>query len=340
MPPNPLLPSCICGPVLRGLLTCLTVGIAWQPSESSAQRSGERSEERPVYSQWTTYSNPKYHYDVPVPPGMRAQSDPQKGGGCRFISDDGELMLKVWGSALTGQRGDPLESAWREALNQRGRRIEFQRRSTAGFVVTGENSDGTDFYEKVILGPTATAGANVSFPPALGSRFGPWLDEIEQGLEWHDHAPRMVRGEETLQRGILGDLRNYFTGEDEEFLPRSYSGERVPAFPERGARSTPEAPEPAAIPRNSDQTKVDLTPPPARSRETPATAPLDKTTRTQGTASTQSKREDLPYGIAIPGKKGFVYSPFSENKQQVDVTDIPTGTKVKCPYTNKVFRVP
>ena len=339
MPPTPQFPPFFSSPVLRGLLTCLTVGVAWQPLESSAQRSGERSQERPVYSRWTTYSNPKYHYDVPVPPGMRAQSDPQKGGGCRFISDDGELVLKVWGGALAGQRGDPLEPAWREALNQRGRRIDFQRRSGAGFVLTGENADGTDFYEKVILGPGATAGANVSFPPALGPRFGPWLDEIEQGFAWHEH-PRMVRGEALPPRGVLGDLRNYFTGEDEEFPPRSYTTDRVPAFPERGTRSTPEAPEPSPIPRNPDKTKVDLTPPPARSRETLAPYPLEKTSSSQGTASTQTKREDLPYGIAIPGKKGFVYSPFAENKQQVDVTDIPTGTKVKCPYTGKVFRVP
>ena len=33
-------------------------------------------------------------------------------------------------------------------------------------------------------------------------------------------------------------------------------------------------------------------------------------------------------------------SPFSSNERMVDVTDIPSGTKVKCPYTMKIFRVP
>ena len=50
-------------------------------------------------------------------------------------------------------------------------------------------------------------------------------------------------------------------------------------------------------------------------------------------------REDLPFGELVPGKSGFVYSPWSK-KGLVDVSGIPTGTKVKCPYTSKTFRVP
>ncbi len=50
-------------------------------------------------------------------------------------------------------------------------------------------------------------------------------------------------------------------------------------------------------------------------------------------------REDLPFGELVPGKTGFVYSPWSK-KELVDVSGIPTGTKVKCPYTGKTFRVP
>ncbi|MDB6132772.1 MAG: hypothetical protein JWM59_1015 [Verrucomicrobiales bacterium] len=58
------------------------------------------------------------------------------------------------------------------------------------------------------------------------------------------------------------------------------------------------------------------------------------------TPSTSPKRDDLPFGVIIPGKKGFVYSPFSPDKGPVDVQDIPAGTKVRCPYSGKVFRVP
>jgi uncharacterized caspase-like protein len=46
-----------------------------------------------------------------------------------------------------------------------------------------------------------------------------------------------------------------------------------------------------------------------------------------------------PYGIRIPGKQGFVYSPHDRTKP-VDVRGIAPGTKVRCPYTGEIFYVP
>jgi hypothetical protein len=42
----------------------------------------------------------------------------------------------------------------------------------------------------------------------------------------------------------------------------------------------------------------------------------------------------------VPGKPGFVYSPFDKTAGVVDVQGMAPGTKVKCPYTGKVFIVP
>ena len=49
---------------------------------------------------------------------------------------------------------------------------------------------------------------------------------------------------------------------------------------------------------------------------------------------------ELPYGSPIAGRPGFVNSPFAAKHQLVDVTGLPVGMEVKCPYTGKLFRVP
>ena len=50
--------------------------------------------------------------------------------------------------------------------------------------------------------------------------------------------------------------------------------------------------------------------------------------------------ETVSYGRPVPGKPGMVYSPYSPDAGYVDVRGIAPVTKVKCPYTKKLFRVP
>ncbi len=61
---------------------------------------------------------------------------------------------------------------------------------------------------------------------------------------------------------------------------------------------------------------------------------------TQPQTNTPPKAGETPYGIKIPGRPGYVLSPFDKTAGQVDVTGMAPGTKVKCPYTGKVFKVP
>ncbi len=70
----------------------------------------------------------------------------------------------------------------------------------------------------------------------------------------------------------------------------------------------------------------------------PETTPPPQTT----TPPVEQKRADYAFANKVPGKEGFVFSPY--NNKVVDVRDIPSGTLVQDPTypasEKKYFRVP
>jgi hypothetical protein len=78
------------------------------------------------------------------------------------------------------------------------------------------------------------------------------------------------------------------------------------------------------------ETTVQPTPPPIDPPQNPAPPPTD------------TRRSDYPFANKVPGKDGFVFSPY--NNKVVDVRDIPSGTLVQDPTypasEKKFFRVP
>ena len=59
-----------------------------------------------------------------------------------------------------------------------------------------------------------------------------------------------------------------------------------------------------------------------------------------GVPPSKRPRRDLPYGIPVPNKAGFVTSPYAPKAGFVDVRNFPSGTEVKDPYTGKTFLTP
>ncbi len=73
----------------------------------------------------------------------------------------------------------------------------------------------------------------------------------------------------------------------------------------------------------------------ASRREASETKPSPSSQRA---ASNQSSK--IPYAKPVPGKPGYVYSPFDPDGGYVDVTGYAAGSKVKDPYSGKIFIVP
>ena len=59
-----------------------------------------------------------------------------------------------------------------------------------------------------------------------------------------------------------------------------------------------------------------------------------------GVPPSKRSRRDLPYGIPVPNRAGFVTSPYAPKSGFVDVRSFPSGTEVKDPYTGKTFLTP
>ena len=85
-------------------------------------------------------------------------------------------------------------------------------------------------------------------------------------------------------------------------------------------------------------------PPPPATVPPPAPTPTVSSTQTPvrpaSAPPVKNSKRDIPYGIPVPGKPGFVTSPYSPKPGYVDVRGFPSGTEVKDPYSGKIFLTP
>jgi hypothetical protein len=80
---------------------------------------------------------------------------------------------------------------------------------------------------------------------------------------------------------------------------------------------------------------------PQRSRPRSAVSGASRTEASQERPkSSASSQAEFPTAKTVPGKPGYVVSPFDSSGRYVDVTGYTSGSKVKDPWTDKIFIVP
>jgi hypothetical protein len=99
------------------------------------------------------------------------------------------------------------------------------------------------------------------------------------------------------------------------------------------------APEMAVAPQRqrsieTESSEIPRRPAPRVARETTQANPKRWSSRASETQT------EFPTAKAVPGKPGYVFSPFDASGRYVDVSGYASGSKVKDPWTDKIFVVP
>ena len=146
-----------------------------------------------------------------------------------------------------------------------------------------------------------------------------------------DYKAVVIRG--VILVGLLALALSGCGGGEERHRATVYESRPVSVLP---PESAPPPPPPAPT------TTARSTPPTAPGPQTEAVtqpAPTPRATP-RATPRVTSNETQFPVAKPVPGKPGFVYSPFESNGTMIDVTGYSSGQKVKDPGTNKIFIVP
>src|SRR5215831_1341073 len=133
---------------------------------------------------------------------------------------------------------------------------------------------------------------------------------VHYALRRHSNEPTMVGTTDAIESDV------------------AESGQRVPSTQ---VASAPQR-RPVEDGRSESPSKR---PPSVASTETTRPEPKPSPPTQASTTSTA-----FPTAKAVPDKPGYVFSPFDSSGRYVDVSGYTPGTKVKDPWTDKIFIVP
>jgi hypothetical protein len=132
------------------------------------------------------------------------------------------------------------------------------------------------------------------------------------------------------------------------FVGKKLRGEQTPAettdttiYENQPVETAPPPPQPipARSPRTVTSTATTPSSTPQQNETLSSTAATSRPSAAPRSSSTNSGAQ-FPVAKPVPGKPGYVFSPYDPNGGYVDVSGYPSGSKVKDPYSQKIFLVP
>ena len=130
------------------------------------------------------------------------------------------------------------------------------------------------------------------------------------------------------------------------FVGRKLRGEQTTTettetsvYESQPVETMPPPPQPSAARSPATVTSSTTTSSSPQNETRSSTAATPRPSTTPRSSSTNAAAQ-FPVAKPVPGKPGYVFSPYDPNGGYVDVSGYPSGSKVKDPYSQKIFLVP
>lgn len=235
-----------------------------------------------------------------------------------------------------------LDRAPSPATPSKNQMVAQKKQAPAASAVASSGSAGG------LIGPPSTAANNTPSPAMIDSQKIPAAQAVP-GLTGYVRTPFTNPPRLVDVRGMAPGSKVVCPFTNKPFLVPSATSAAAPTK----VAVAPVEPKPApkieaptlspTLPAPSGPTAALKSPTPTPA-PTPSVQPKPQVANNppSSTPAPQPKADgqEIPYGTPISGRPGFVNSPFAAKHQLVDVTGLPVGMEVKCPYTGKLFRVP
>lgn len=116
------------------------------------------------------YVNNRFGYSISYPENFIPQPEADNGDGRVFLSHDGLIEIRVWGSYHPS-----FEEAYQELLDEK--QVTYRVKKNQWFVVSGIE-DKNIFYQKTFSGRHALYSVRFTYPKRMNSTFSPLLETI------------------------------------------------------------------------------------------------------------------------------------------------------------------